>query len=93
MLVSMIAIVVLPRQFHVLVVENVDEHHIKKAIWLFPLYLLLINLFVLPIALGGSSIFQAKPSTPTRGSPCHGGDFRARWRCSRSSAGSLPQPA
>ena len=58
MLVSMIAIVVLPRQFQVLVVENVDEHHIKKAIWLFPLYLLLINLFVLPIALGGSSIFQ-----------------------------------
>jgi len=52
-LVSMAAIVVLPRQFQVLVVENVDERHIKKAIWLFPLYLLLINLFVLPIAFGG----------------------------------------
>ena len=94
MLVSMIAIVVLPRQFQVLVVENVDEHHIKKAIWLFPLYLLLINLFVLPIALGGSSIFQAKPSTPTRlCSPCQWPSISRRWRCSRSSAGSLPQPA
>ncbi len=60
MLVSMIAIVVLPRQFQVLVVENVDEHHIKKAIWLFPLYLLLINLFVLPIALGGLLHFPGK---------------------------------
>ena len=30
----------------------------RKAIWLFPLYLLLINLFVLPIALGGRLIFS-----------------------------------
>jgi Na+/proline symporter/nitrogen-specific signal transduction histidine kinase len=52
-LVSMAAIVLLPRQFQVLVVENVDERHIKKAIWLFPLYMLLINIFVLPIAFGG----------------------------------------
>lgn len=52
-LLSMAAIVVLPRQFQVLVVENVDERHVKKAAWLFPLYLLLINLFVLPIAFGG----------------------------------------
>ena len=52
-LLAMVSIVVLPRQFQVLVVENVDERHVKKAIWLFPLYLLLINLFVLPIAFGG----------------------------------------
>ena len=52
-LVSMAAIVMLPRQFQVLVVENVDERHVKKAIWLFPLYLVLINVFVLPIAFGG----------------------------------------
>jgi Na+/proline symporter/nitrogen-specific signal transduction histidine kinase len=50
---AMVSIVVLPRQFQVLVVENVDERHVKKAIWLFPLYLLLINIFVLPIALAG----------------------------------------
>jgi len=41
----------------VLVVENVNEAHIRKAIWLFPLYLFAINLFVLPIALGGRLIF------------------------------------
>ena len=49
----MAAIVVLPRQFQVLVVENVDERHLRKAMWLFPLYLLLINIFVLPIAFAG----------------------------------------
>src|SRR5438128_8578631 len=49
----MLAIFVLPRQFQVLVVENVDERHVKKAVWIFPLYLLLINIFVLPIAFGG----------------------------------------
>ena len=54
---SMMAFLFLPRQFQVLVVENVDETHIRKAIWLFPLYLFLINLFVLPIALGGRLIF------------------------------------
>ena len=49
---SMMAFLFLPRQFQVLVVENVNEAHIRKAIWLFPLYLFAINLFVLPIALG-----------------------------------------
>jgi signal transduction histidine kinase len=52
-LLAMLAIICLPRQFQVTVVENVDENHLNKAIWLFPLYLLLINLFVLPIAFGG----------------------------------------
>ncbi|MHC4295438.1 MAG: sodium:solute symporter family protein, partial [Planctomycetota bacterium] len=52
-LLSMAAIFCLPRQFQVAVVENVDESHIKKAVWLFPLYLLVINIFVLPIAFGG----------------------------------------
>jgi len=50
---SMLAIILLPRQFQVAVVENVDERHLNKAIWLFPLYLFAINIFVLPIALGG----------------------------------------
>ena len=55
---SMLAIMFLPRQFQVAVVENVDERHLNKAIWLFPLYLFAINIFVLPIALGGLMHFQ-----------------------------------
>lgn len=50
---SMMAVLFLPRQFHIAVVENSDVSHIKKAMWLFPLYLLLINVFVLPVAFGG----------------------------------------
>jgi PAS domain S-box-containing protein len=50
---SMMAIMFLPRQFQMAVVENYDEAHITKAAWLFPLYLFLINIFVLPIAFGG----------------------------------------
>ncbi len=52
-LLSMLSVIFLPRQFQVMVVENVDERHLRRAAWVFPLYLLLINLFVLPIALGG----------------------------------------
>ncbi len=58
-LLSMFAILFLPRQFQIAVVENVDERHLNKAIWLFPLYLLAINIFVLPIALGGLLHFPA----------------------------------
>jgi Na+/proline symporter/nitrogen-specific signal transduction histidine kinase len=50
---SMLAIMFLPRQFQVTVVENVNEEHLRTTLWLFPLYLLVINLFVLPIAFGG----------------------------------------
>ena len=50
---SALSVVFLPRQFQVMVVENVDERHLRRAAWAFPLYLLLINLFVLPIALAG----------------------------------------
>jgi Na+/proline symporter/signal transduction histidine kinase len=50
---SMLAIMFLPRQFQVAVIENIDESHLKKAIWVFPAYMLLINIFVLPIAFGG----------------------------------------
>lgn len=52
-LLAMLSVIFLPRQFQMMVVENVDERHLRRAIWAFPLYLLLINLFVLPIALGG----------------------------------------
>ncbi len=56
---SLFAIVLLPRQFHVSVVENTSPRHIPKAMWVFPLYLLLINIFVLPIALAGKMTFDA----------------------------------
>ena len=51
---SFFAIFLLPRQFHVAVVENQDVNHLKKAIWLFPLYLLLFNIFVIFIAWAGN---------------------------------------
>ena len=52
-LLSGLAVILLPRQFQIMVVENVDESHLKRAVWLFPLYLLLINIFVVPLAIGG----------------------------------------
>ena len=53
LLLAFLAFLTLPRQFQVLVVENVDERHLLRASWLFPLYLLIINLMVVPIALAG----------------------------------------
>src|SRR6266508_6204732 len=44
---SMLAVLLLPRQWQIAVVENVDERHVIRASWLFPLYLLAINVFVL----------------------------------------------
>ena len=48
-----LAVIFLPRQFQIMVVENVNEQHLRRATWLFPAYLLAINIFVIPIALGG----------------------------------------
>lgn len=59
LLLSTLAFLTLPRQFQVLVVENVDEQHIRRASWMFPLYLLAINLFVIPVALAGMMLPQA----------------------------------
>jgi Na+/proline symporter/signal transduction histidine kinase/ActR/RegA family two-component response regulator len=56
-LLSGFAIILLPRQFHVAVVENNSETEVRRAAWLFPLYLVLINLFVMPIALAGLLTF------------------------------------
>src|ERR1700687_4933970 len=57
-LLSLFAILLLPRQFHVAVVENNNEGEIRRAAWLFPLYLVLINLFVVPIAIAGLVTFE-----------------------------------
>ncbi|MGO1118836.1 ATP-binding protein [Rhodovibrionaceae bacterium A322] len=56
---SATAIICLPRQFQVTVVENADERHLNTASWLFPLYLFLISLFVLPIAIAGMTELPA----------------------------------
>ena len=51
--ISMIAIICLPRQFHVMVVENIEPKDLRLARWVFPAYLVLAALFVVPIALAG----------------------------------------
>jgi Na+/proline symporter/signal transduction histidine kinase len=56
-LLSFCAIMLLPRQFHVSVVENSNSAEVSRARWLFPLYLVAINLFVIPIAIAGLIIF------------------------------------
>ncbi len=78
LILAMSAILLLPRQFHVAVVENSDEKHILTAMWLFPIYLLLINIFVFPIAAGG--LLKGYPTTDADNFvlrlPI---DFGARW--------------
>ena len=54
---SFMVIFLLPRQFLMSVVENVKERHLKQSIWLFPLYLLVFNFFVIYIAWGGTLTF------------------------------------
>src|SRR3981189_1857851 len=56
-LLSFCAIMLLPRQFHVSVVENSSAPEVGRARWLFPLYLIAINLFVIPIAIAGLVTF------------------------------------
>jgi Na+/proline symporter/signal transduction histidine kinase/CheY-like chemotaxis protein len=60
-LLGLLAIFCLPRQFHVLVVENRNIQDIKAARWIFSGYLVLINLFILPIAIAGLIYFNGTP--------------------------------
>jgi len=60
LLISMVAVMLLPRQFHVLVVQNPRERDVHTAAWAFPLYLLAINVFVLPIAFAGLLTFPER---------------------------------
>ena len=50
---AMGSVMLLPRQFQIMVIENSDENHIKEAMWRFPAYLFAINIFVIPIAFAG----------------------------------------
>ncbi|MBL7818054.1 MAG: hypothetical protein JNL70_23795 [Saprospiraceae bacterium] len=61
-MVSLCAVLLLPRQFHIAIVENSNPNFTTKAMWLFPLYLLIINIFVLPIAIAGILQFGNNPS-------------------------------
>ncbi|KIC43827.1 sodium:solute symporter [Ruegeria sp. ANG-S4] len=56
---SAAAFICLPRMFQVMVVENDDESHLRTAAWAFPLYLLLMSLFVVPIAVVGLDLMPA----------------------------------
>ena len=56
---AMIAIIALPRQFHVAVVENIEPKDLRLARWVFPAYLILAALFVVPIALAGQMLLPA----------------------------------
>lgn len=56
---SAAAFLCLPRMFQVLVVENADEKHLATASWAFPGYLMLMSLFVVPIAVVGLNLMPA----------------------------------
>lgn len=61
-LLSGFAIIMLPRQFYVTVVENRTESEFKTATWVFPLYLVAINLFVIPLAFAGAAVVGERTS-------------------------------
>ena len=61
---SMCAFMFLPRQFHIAVVENTNPNHVTKAMWLFPLYMLIINIFVLPVTVAGLMQFEGMNIRP-----------------------------
>ncbi len=53
------AFLCLPRMFQVMVVENEDEDHLRTASWAFPAYLMIMSLFVVPIAVVGLDLMPA----------------------------------
>ena len=61
---SFVCIFLLPRQFHVTFVENVSDEELRKASWLFPLYLIVINIFVVPVAMAGKLVFSGHEYSP-----------------------------
>lgn len=56
------AIILLPRQFYVTVVENRSDSEFRTATWVFPLYLVAINLFVIPLAFAGAAVVGDRTS-------------------------------
>ena len=58
-LLAMAAILCLPRQFHVAIVERRSDRDLSVARWLFPLYLLITSAVMIPIALAGLTALPA----------------------------------
>ena len=56
-LLSFLAIICLPRQFHVAVVECGDVRDVRRARWMFGAYLVIISAMVIPIATAGVTLF------------------------------------
>lgn len=63
-LVGMLAIICLPRQFHVMVVENTDHRDFEVARWAMPAYLLIASAFVIPVAAAGMLLPGAQELNP-----------------------------
>lgn len=63
-LLSFTAFIFLPRQFQLGVIENKDDNHLKTAIWVFPTYLILINLLVIPVAIAGILFYNNQAYNP-----------------------------
>ncbi|HLT14645.1 MAG TPA: PAS domain-containing hybrid sensor histidine kinase/response regulator, partial [Marinobacter sp.] len=63
-LVAMLAIICLPRQFHVMVVENTDHRDFETARWAMPIYLVIASAFVIPIAAAGLLYADSLGSNP-----------------------------
>jgi len=63
-LIGMLAIICLPRQFHVMVVENTDHRDFEVARWAMPAYLVIASAFVLPIAAAGLLLPGAQELNP-----------------------------
>lgn len=61
---SFSAFIFLPRQFQLGVIENKDDAHLKTAIWVFPTYLILINLLVIPVAIAGILYYNGQIYNP-----------------------------
>ena len=61
---SMVAILCLPRQFHVAIVEFRSTSDLNLARWLFPTYLMIFAVFVIPIALAGLTQFSGQDVNP-----------------------------
>ncbi|MEW6137038.1 MAG: ATP-binding protein [Thermodesulfobacteriota bacterium] len=53
LIIASLAVMFLPRQFHMTVIENSDENHVKTAMWMLPAYILLFTIFTFPLAVAG----------------------------------------
>ena len=63
-LLGALAMFTLPHQFHIGVVECRDESHLRAARWLFPLFLVLISLPIVPLALAGNALLAGEGVAP-----------------------------